>query len=64
MRKNKNKYYEKIRICQKNEGKILSKSNKKINKEKIEYNWTNIKREKKFPIVYNDKTINIIKKIH
>ena len=65
---------EKIRICQKEEGKILNKAlvkqykikeGKTLNKKEIkasDYVWESLKREKCFRIVYNDKIIGLIKK--
>ena len=67
---------DKIRICQKEEGKILNKmllnkySNfkKKLFNEKCgidqdnKYDWDTKKRDCNFRIVYNDKNIDIIKK--
>ena len=66
---------DKIRICQKEEGKIVNKvlmnkySNikKKIFKvdnegNKKEYDWETIKRDKNIRIVYNDKIIEKVKK--
>ena len=41
---------EKILLCKKNDGQILSKYSKKTTKEKTEYDWDTIKREKCFPI--------------
>ena len=52
---------EKIKLCQKNDGKILSKTIIKENKDKIEYDWDTVKKEKCFRIVYNDKIIKSIK---
>ena len=63
-------FNSKIRICQQEEGKILNKALfKKYNKEKKQnddkdYDWTSIKREKCFRIVYNNKIIELlIKKV-
>ena len=63
---------DKIRICQKEEGKILNKillnqysyKKRKINKNNNDrnYDWETIKREKNFRIVYNDKIIEIVKR--
>ena len=59
----------KIRICQKEEGKIVSKAlykkyNKEEKKKNEEYDWTSIKIDKSFRIVYNNKIIeSLIKKV-
>ena len=59
----------KIRICQKEEGKIVSKAlykkyNKEEKKKNEEYDWTSIKIEKCYRIVYNNKIIvSLIKKV-
>ena len=63
-----NEFDEKIRICQKEEGKILNKALIKKYKKKEEkitksnYDWNNLKQKKCFRIVYNDKIIELIKK--
>ena len=58
---------EKVKICQKEGGKILNKAlikkNIKTNKAKsAKYDWESLKDGKKMRIVYNNKIIDLIKK--
>ena len=58
---------EKVRLCQKEKGKILNgvliKKYVKTNKDNCKnYDWQTLKMEKKIRIVYNNKIIELIKK--
>ena len=56
-----NEFDTKIRLCQKENGNILSRG-KVIKNNDIEYDWKTYKKDKNFRIVYNDKIISLIKK--
>ena len=59
---------EKIKICQKEGGIILNKAlfkkYIKSNKTPCSYDWETLKMESKIRIVYNNKIIESIKKMH